>query len=235
MSENYSNETIKKYTDALCNTFYNTGYFTEAETEKYIKEAKARVKAADESRVLDPMDVALIITNNTGELQEYSGIVQSILGQAIATTLGIQAEYMKRDEKKDVTLYEQFVGKQFDEAFGSEGYRKIFTGNYEGFMKDFKNYMVASTEAMDEAKLKAAKLEASTIIVEFETVLQESVYDGVYSSRAAKLMDSVCYRAAKGRKIVEASPVKVEEPVVEEPPMTPEEKKEELKKHLMSM
>ena len=48
-------------------------------------------------------------------------------------------------------------------------------------------------------------------------------------------MDSVCYRAAKGRKIVEASPVKVEEPVVEEPHMTPEETKEELKKRLMSM
>ena len=97
MSENYSNETIKGYTDALCNTFYNTGYFTEEEAEKYIKEAKTRVKAADESRVLDPMDIALIITNNTGELQKYSGIVQSILGQAIATTLGIQAEYMERD------------------------------------------------------------------------------------------------------------------------------------------
>ena len=37
MSENYSNETIKKYTDALCNTFYNTGYFTEEEAETYIK------------------------------------------------------------------------------------------------------------------------------------------------------------------------------------------------------
>jgi hypothetical protein len=235
MSENYSNETIKKYTDALCNTFYNTGYFTEEEAEKYIKEAKTRVKAADESRVLDPMDVALIITNNTGKLQEYSGIVQSILGQAIATTLGIQAEYMERDEKKAVTLYEQFVGKQFDEAFGPEGYRKIFTGNYEGFMKDFKNYMVASTEVMDEAKLKAAKLEASTVIVEFETALQESVYDGVYSSRAAKLMDSVCYRAAKGRKIVEASPIKVEEPIVEEPIMSLSDSREELKKHLAAM
>ena len=136
MSENYSNETIKKYTDALCNTFYNTGYFTEEEAEKYIKEAKTRVKAADESRVLDPMDIALIITNNTGELQKYSGIVQSILGQAIATTLGIQAEYMERDEKKAITLYEQFVGEQFDKTFGREGYRKIFTGITVGCWKN---------------------------------------------------------------------------------------------------
>ena len=88
---------------------------------------------------------------------------------------------------------------------------------------------------MDEAKLKAAKLEASTIIVEFETVLQESVYDGVYSSRAAKLMDSVCYRAAKGRKIVEASPIKVEEPIAEEPIMSLSDSREELKKHLAAM
>ena len=216
MSENYSNEKIKRCTDALCNTFFNTGYFSEEEAEKYIKEAKERVNEYKNGEVLDLMELALVISNNANSFQRDSGIVNAVLGKTIATTLGTELDFVERDEKKQITLYEELMGKykgnkdktpRFDETFGKEGYRKLFTGNYEGFMHDFMNYMMASTEIVDESKLQAAKLETAKTIVDFESALQESVYNGAYSAEAAKLLDSVCYRAAKGRKKVESSPV----------------------------
>ena len=232
MSENYSNETIKRYTDALCNTFFNTGYFDKRETEKYIREAKARVEEADESLVEDPMGLALVITNNAEGTQKFSGIVRSVLGQAISTTLGIKAEYMERDAKKAITLYEKFVGEQFDKMFGAEGYRKLFTGNYNGLMNNLKGYMLAETGITDEVKATGAGFEISKTILALEDALRASVDIGVYSSDAAKLIDSVCYRAAKGREIVESKPVVVvkEDPIDRETQI--EIAREELKKQL---
>ena len=121
----------------------------------------------------------MALTNNYGNiLSSESGIVQSLLGTAIETAGLEKPWFMQRDKDKMITLYGEFIrGGQFDRMFGEAGYKKIFTGNYEGFMDDFKSYGATAEE-----------------IVELELALIDSVFNGVYNTKKAIMVSDMSYR-----------------------------------------
>ncbi len=190
MSENYSKKTYNERVDALCKVMYHTGYFSDEEADKYETEARTRAEAA-RNNVIDNLDLAFIMTGNKeNEVARESGIVNAILGSVVQTTFLEPAWYMQRDDERSVneqtlltTQYEIFVNEQMHPMFGPEGYRKILSGNYEGFMKDFMKYGAKPEE-----------------IVDFELGLIDSVFNGIYAAKSAKLASELCYRVSKNRK-----------------------------------
>lgn len=187
MSENYSNS-IENRAKILSDVLFREDIF--GKDAENLKKSGCENVGSIKDRIIDNIDIAMALTNNYGKISSESGIVQSVLGTAIETAGLEKPWFMQRDMEKMITTYGEFVrGRQFDEMFGSEGYKKIFTGDYQGLLDDLKNYGASSEE-----------------ILEFEMALKRSVEDGTYTSKDATFVSEMSYKVSKGRKAYEENP-----------------------------
>lgn len=196
MSENnFENlEALKIRIDKLKNVLFNKEVFTIDEAIRLRDEGtKSVVKNIEELN--SDLDLAIALTQNfDNEYSKESGIVRSLLAKQVETALGVKTDFMERDQDKQITLYESFVSEHFDKMFGKEGYRKIFSGNFEGFMKDFENYGATTAE-----------------IDRLNQAINNSILHGEYSLDDDRFMTDFSDKISKGRFLYESTPKKEKE------------------------
>lgn len=200
MSENYSKEMYDIVTrvDRLNNVIFNSSIFSSNETSNLKMESNKRVVDHIDSLKTN-LDIALTMTNNIdNKSSRDSRIFQSVLAKQVETALGEKTDFMDRDVDKQVTIYESFVNEYFSRMFGVQGYRRIFTGDYTGFMLDFKNYGATDDE-----------------IVNFNRAITTSVDTGEFNNNDFNMVKNLCDKVEKGRKLFEESSKVIDDEPIE--------------------
>lgn len=178
--------------DLLRKVMFYGGLFSEEEAE--VLEARSHNNVISfEEQVEDDLDLALLITNGgltyrTNEKIYNLGITQALLARKIEATYGEKTWFMERDEGKAPTLYETFAGEYFDEMFGDEGKRKLYSGDGEGFMEDLKKYGATEEE-----------------ISKLDTAINNSTFNGEYIPEEVNFVSKFCKKIAEGRKLYEST------------------------------
>ena len=191
MSEN-SFENVEKMArriDKFKSVLFNKEIFTIDEAIRLRNEGN---KSVDDNykNLNDDLDIVMALTQNfNNESAKSSGIVKALLAKQVETAIGVKPDFMERDQDKQITLYESFVSEHFDKMFGEEGYRKIFSGNYEGFMKDFETYGATSEE-----------------IDRLEQAINNSISHGEYNLEDDRFMTDFSDKISKGRFLYESTP-----------------------------
>lgn len=205
MSENYSDEifNINERVKLLLKARKKMGVFTEEELQALDSRSHDNI-FSNIDKINDDMDIAMLVTNGglsyrTNEKIYNLGITQAILENYINIAYlqnkgSYQSWFSKRDENKDETVYELFAGSYFDKMFGAEGYRKIFSGDGEGFMKDLEKYGATQEE-----------------IEKFDIAINNSLFNGEYVKEEDKFMSDFSKKIAQGRKLYESSPLEEKE------------------------
>lgn len=188
MSENYSKEMkdIVTRVGILNSVLFNESIFNPNEVSALRTKANSSVVDHLDS-INSDLDLAMSMTGNIdNKSARESRIVQSILSKQIETSYGVKTDFMERDQNKQVTVYETFTNDYFSRMFGNQGYRRIFTGDYNGFLQDFKNYGATDSE-----------------IVEFNRAIANSVDTGEYNHEDYISTSYLCKKVEKGRILFE--------------------------------
>ncbi len=188
MSENYSKEMkdIVTRADKLSSILFNESIFNPDEIALLKKEANNSI-VSHLDIINNDLDLVMAMTGNIdNKSARESRILQSIFAKYIEAAYGVKTDFMERDQNKQVTVYEAFANDYFPRMFGKQGYRRIFTGDYNGFLQDFSNY-----DATDEE------------IVEFNRAITNSVDTGEYNHDDYKLVDKICDKVEKVRILSE--------------------------------
>lgn len=196
MSENYfvDYDILRVRIDKLKDVLFNKEVFTVDEA-KGLRDEGTKSVVNNFEEINSDLDLAMALTQNfENAYAKESGIVKSLLAKQVETALGVKTDFMERDQDKQITLYESFVSEHFDKMFGKEGYRKIFSGNFEGFMKDFENYG-ATTEEIDR----------------LNQAINNSILYGEYNLADDRFMIDFSDKISKGRFLYESTPKKEKE------------------------
>ena len=188
MSENYSKDIndIVTRVGKLSSVLFNELIFNPDEASLHKKEASSSV-VNHLDIVNNDLDLAMSMTGNIdNKSARESRIVQAVLSKQIETAYGVKSSFMERDQSKQVTVYETFTNEYFSRMFGKQGYRRIFTGDYNGFLQDFRNYGATNEE-----------------IVEFNRAITNSVDTGEYNHEDYNIVSNICKKVEKGRVLFE--------------------------------
>jgi len=188
MSDNYSNDEIFDVigrSEKIRNEF--KPYFTEEEMN-IIKRRSTDNVVKNLSAINDDLDLALAICNGGLVYRDdkaiYNlGMTQALLEVKIEAAYGIHSWFIRRDEEKDVSLYEYFSNVYFETMFGEKGYRQLFTGDSEGFMNDFRKYGATDDE-----------------ILNFDRAINNSLFKGEYNREDFEMASKLYKKVSEGRK-----------------------------------
>lgn len=169
-------------------------YFTEQEMD-VLKRRNSDNVISCLNEINDDLALALVICNGGLVYKENNaiynlGVTQALLSAKIASAYGVHSWFMDRDEDKQITIYERFANDYFDKMFGEKGYRQLFSGDSEGFMKDFRNYGATDEE-----------------ILSFDRAINNSVFTGEYNLEDEKMVSKLCSKISEGRKTYNSIPV----------------------------
>ncbi len=190
MSENYSKEMYDIVTrvDRLNSVIFNPSIFSPDEASNLKAESNKRIASHIDS-LRTNLDIVMTMTNNIdNKSARDSRIFQSLLAKQVETALGEKTNFMDRDVDKQVTIYESFANDYFSRMFGIQGYRRVFTGDYNGFMQDFKKYGATDEE-----------------IINFNRAIITSVDTGEFNNDDFKMVKDLCAKVEKGRELFEKS------------------------------
>ncbi len=202
MSENYSKEMVindlMNRAANLSKVMFRAEYFSEEEKNELEKKANDNI-TDNFDKIDDDLALAMVMTNGglvykKGSFRYFLGITQALLAKTVETAYGIKSDFMQRDENKDKTIYEMFTNEFFDKMFGEKGYRQLFSGDGEGFIRDFMVYGADQNE-----------------IMEFDRIISNSVLTGEYNISDWYKANELCKKVSKGRKLYESVPSEVME------------------------
>ena len=188
MSDNYSNDELF---DVIGRSEKIRGEFApyfSVEEMDIIKRRSTDNVVNNLSSINDDLDLALAICNGGLVYRDdkaiYNlGMTQALLEVKIESAYGIHSWFIKRDEEKDVFLYEYFSNVYFESMFGIQGYRQLFTGDSEGFMNDFRKYGATDEE-----------------ILNFDRAINNSLFKGEYNKEDFEMANKLYKKVSEGRK-----------------------------------